>query len=354
MAGPLFAIVGDIKSTRSLAPPIPPLQHTEEAQIAAQDLGTELARRGARLLVYGGEYLETDVVRGFVEGKPKQDHSILMWYSQDVEPPPFAEEQSHPKLFQRRSEKGGDWEVAFYRAVARADGIILMGGGSATKISGQVAIGARMPILAFPRYGGGAAVVWNSLSPGEDLPTRDEIELMSKRWGGDSADGCINALYAQLARRQIGEGTPAPAVSIIAGLLFLLALAIVPWVWGQNALAVWMLFIVPLLAGGAGGAIRLMVDRQSGVSKVASAVLAALILGFVAGGVAGVLFITAQMTAVPNVTAIQDIAQYAQRTIPYALGVGFVSGYTSDTVFGKLRGLDVIRVTGISTPSAKS
>jgi hypothetical protein len=78
-----------------------------------------------------------EVVRGFVAAKPKQDHSILMWYTKANERPPFPEEASHPKLFQRRAERGTDWEVAFYRSVTRADGIILMGGGNATKISGQ-------------------------------------------------------------------------------------------------------------------------------------------------------------------------------------------------------------------------
>lgn len=173
-------------------------------------MGTELAQRGARLLVYGGPFLEAEVVRGFVAGRPKQDHSILMWYTKDNEPPPFPEEASHPKLFLRRDERGADWEVAFYRAIARADGIILMGGGSSTKISGQVAMGARMPILALSEFGGGAATV------------------------------C-------------------------------------------------MLFLVPLVAGGAGAAIRPMVDRQRGIHPAAPAVLATIVLGLVAGGIAGVL-----------------------------------------------------------------
>jgi len=344
MSSPLIAVVGDITPGRPLDPP---LQDPAKAKRAAEQLGAELAQRGARLLVYGGLFLEADVVRGFVAAKPKQDHSIEMKYSKDNEPPPFAEEASQPKLFDRRAEKGADWEVAFYRAIARADGMILMGGGNATKISGQVAIGVRMPILALSEFGGGAAKVWDSLSAGEDLPIRDEIDLMARRWADDSAAACVNALLAQRNRRQFAEGAPRPTLSILAGLLFLVALAIVPWVWGKNAFAVWMLFLVPLLAGGAGAAIRPIVDRQRGTHAEASTMLATIVLGLVAGGIAGVLFITAQLTADPNLTA--DAALYASRSIPFALGVGFIAGLTSDAVFGKLLGLDVVRTTGVGT-----
>jgi hypothetical protein len=346
MTSLLIAVVGDITPGRSLEPP---LRDPAKARRAGEELGTELAQRGARLLVYGGPFLEADVVRGFVAAKPKEDHSILMWYTKDNEPPPFPEETTHPKLFLRRAERGADWEVAFYRAITRADGIILMGGGNATKISGQVGIGSRMPILALSEFGGGAAKVWESLSAGEDLPNRDEIDLMARRWSGNSAAACVKALLTQRDRRQVAEGTPRPALSILAGLLFLVALAIVPWVWGQNAFTTWMLFIVPLIAGGAGAAIRPMIDRQRGIQAATAAVLATIVLGLVAGGIAGVLFVTAQLTADPNLNAGPDLVLYARRSIPFALGVGFVAGLTSDAVFGKLLGLDVVRVTGIDT-----
>ena len=153
MNSPLIAIVGDIDSKRQLDPPS---TDPGRAKAAAEELGKELALQGAHLLVYGGPYLESDVVRGYCAGNPKEDHCILMWYSQDNEPAAFPEEATHPKLFLRRAEKGADWETAFYRAIARADGILLVGGGNATSISGQVAIGSRMPIIALSQFGGGA------------------------------------------------------------------------------------------------------------------------------------------------------------------------------------------------------
>lgn len=109
-----------------------------------------------------------------------------------------------------------------------------------------------------------------------------------------------------------------------------------------------LLFMAALLAGGSGAVIRSMIDRLRGSQGTAPALLATLVLGLVAGGIAGVLFVTAQLTASPNLTTTADLVQYAQRSIPFAVGVGFVAGLTSDAVFSKLLGVDVAHTTGIS------
>jgi hypothetical protein len=346
MSNLLIAIVGDATPGRYFDPP---MRDAAEAKRAAYELGGELALRGARLLVYGGPFIEADVVAGFVAAKPARDRSILMAYTKGQEPPPFPEEATHPQLFDRRSEQGADWEIAFYRSIARADGIILIGGANSTAICGHVAIGTRMPILTLADFGGAAARVWETLSAGEDLPIRDEISLMARPWRAGSASACIDALFAQHRRRVSLATAPKPVLSILAALLFLPALSIVPFVWGSNLFSVWMLFIAPLLAGGAGAAIRPVVDRLRAPQQQPSApaVLATIILGLIAGGVAGVLFVTAQLTANPSLLDAAPLDLYARRSIPYALGVGFIAGLTSDAVFGKLLGLDVIRTPGV-------
>ena len=77
-----------------------------------------------------------------------------------------------------------------------------------------------------------------------------------------------------------------------------------------------MLFAAPLLAGGAGAAIRPVVDRLRGAQGVAPAVLATVVTGLVAGGIAGVLFVTAQLTGDPQLTTPKLIAAYAEHSIP--------------------------------------
>jgi len=112
--------------------------------------------------------------------------------------------------------------------------------------------------------------------------------------------------------------------------------------------------MAPLLAGGAGASIRPMVDRLRGASGVTPVVLATIVLGLVAGGIAGVLFVTAQLTADPQLAAdAAKIIPYAQRSIPFAVAVGFVAGLTSDAVFSKLLGLDVTRTTGVGNTSPR-
>jgi hypothetical protein len=306
-------------------------------------LGAELAQRGARLLVYGGPYLEADVVRGFVAAKPKDDRSIVMWYSQEHVPPPFAEQKTHPNLFDQHVERGKDWEIAFYRSITRADGLILMGGGNATMIAGQVAIGTRMPILALTELGGAASKVWTTLSAGEDLPNRNEIELMAKPWNTDSARACVDALLAQHARRAVLTGAPSTRTMLLIAVLFAAALALLPLVWGGNDFKVWMLFLAPLLAGAAGAPMRQIVVR----TQPASPLVVSLIIGLVAGGIATVLFVTAQLTADPALATGANAADYARRTIPWAVAVGFIAGFTSDAVFGKLVSQDVLQVSGV-------
>src|SRR3954453_2766199 len=190
----LIAVVDDTNPSRQYDPP---MRDSAKARVAAEELEAEFARRAFKLLVYGGPFIESDFVRGYVSAAPPKDRSIVMWYSKDQEPPPFPEEAKHPRLFDRRAERGTDWEVAFYRSVAHANGVVLVGGGDATKISGQVAIGIRMPLPALAEFGGAAAKVWGTLSAGEDLPNRADIDLMASPWGSDWAAACVASLLAQ-------------------------------------------------------------------------------------------------------------------------------------------------------------
>jgi hypothetical protein len=83
-------------------------------------------------------------------------------------------------------------------------------------------------------------------------------------------------------------------------------------------------------------------------------VLATLVVGLIAGGVAGVLFVTAQLTAGSQLADIPNLDSYARHSIPFAVGVGFIAGLTADAVFGKLLGVDVIRTSGMDGGSQHS
>src|SRR6476660_9829294 len=70
MASPVIAIVGDANPKRQFDPP---KKDPAKARKAAEDIGQELAKRGAGLVVYGGPFIEADVVCGFVRGNPAED-----------------------------------------------------------------------------------------------------------------------------------------------------------------------------------------------------------------------------------------------------------------------------------------
>jgi membrane protease YdiL (CAAX protease family) len=109
--------------------------------------------------------------------------------------------------------------------------------------------------------------------------------------------------------------------------------------------AIWLLFLSPLLAGVSGSTIRLVFDLRQGVMPLTpQSALTTAALGLIAGGVAGLLFVTAQMTTVPEATMS---GKQASRLVPFGVVVGFIAGLTLDAVFRKLVASDVVDVSPV-------
>lgn len=69
MASPLIGIVGDANPKRQFDPP---MKDAAKARKAAEDLGEELAKRGARLIVYGGRLSRRTLYAALLEAtQPK-------------------------------------------------------------------------------------------------------------------------------------------------------------------------------------------------------------------------------------------------------------------------------------------
>jgi hypothetical protein len=110
-----------------------------------------------------------------------------------------------------------------------------------------------------------------------------------------------------------------------------------------------LLFVSPLLAGVSGSTVRLVFDlRQGGAALTSQSVITTGALGLIAGGVAGLLFITAQVTTA-TAPAGQIVAiDQARRLVPFTVLIGFIAGLTLDAVFRKLIATDVVEVEGIA------
>jgi hypothetical protein len=368
--GPLIAVVGSASDAKKDELK---LLNPEQARQAAMELGRELAKAGCRMIVYSSypEFIEFDAVSGFVSAKPTSPGSIQVRYPLSCPQPPFPDQTGYEDLFDWRPDRSADWEVAFYRSLEEVDGMILIGGGGSTLIGGLVAMGRRLPMVALASFGGAGAKVWESLSVERDLTTREDISLMARpKWTSTSASECIQLLLAQRQRlqrerevRRLQELRQSGAVqrqALVAMLLFLLAIAAVPLAWGDASISyrllLWLLFVSPLLGGVSGATSRMVFDWQQGkVPHTPQSAWITAALGLVAGGVSGLLFISAQLSALPaDSTDVASKLQQAQAShlVPFALAIGFTAGLTLDAVFRKLTGMDVVHSEAVEVKSS--
>jgi hypothetical protein len=278
---------------------------------------------------------------------------------------PFPNQEESEDLFDWCPDRSSDWEVAFYRSLEEVDGMLLIGGGSSTLIGGLVAMGHRIPILALAAFGGAAAKVWESLSIERDLATHEDISLMARpKWSADSAKELVQALLDQRGRLQreqqalrlqeLRKSGLLKKQALVAMTLFLVALTAVPVAWGGLVNYLWLLFLLffsPMLGGVSGATIRMVFDWREGATPLTPhSAWITVALGLIAGGVSGLLFISAQLSALPagsdQVVAKLQEAQ-ASRLVPFALVIGFIAGFTLDAVFRKLTGMDVVRTEAV-------
>jgi len=356
-ADPIIAIVGNVKGDA-------------EAPGAAETLGQELAKGGFRILVYssGADFLEGRIVRGYVSTRVASRQSIQVRYPLHSQKPDFPEQATNGELFDWRPDNRPDWEMSFYQSIGEVDGILLMGGGESTMIAGMVAMGHGIAVLALASFDGKACRVWEALRPGRDLPTADEISLMARPgWTNEQAAECVKTLRNQIDRKaererqerleELRRETSVTLHACFALAVFVLAVICVPISWGWKSLpylaSIWILFLSPLLAGIAGSTIRLVFDlRQGSVPLSSQSAITTAALGLIAGGVAGLLFITAQVTTAPPPAPTGGLLQIvsleqAQKLVPFGVLVGFIAGLTLDAVFRKLIASDVVDLSAV-------
>jgi len=354
--GPVIAIIGNVKEDPG-------------APAAAEALGSALSKAGMRILVYssGTDFLEGRIVRGYVSTRLAPRQSIQVRYPLHGQKPAFPEQETNGELFDWQPDNRPDWEMSFYQSLGEVDGVLLMGGGDSTMIAGMVAMGHGIAVLALACFGGKASRVWEALRPGRDLPTADEISLMARPgWTDELATQCAQSLLDQIDRKaerkrqerleELRQETSVTLHACFALTIFTLAVVCVPISWGwplSNISLIWLLFMSPLLAGVAGSTIRLVFDLRQGSAPLnrQSAITTAA-LGIIAGGVAGLLFITAQVTTSPVPAAVGGIqqivsAEQARKLVPFGVIVGFIAGLTLDAVFRKLISSDVVDLSAV-------
>jgi len=230
---PLIAIVGSADESRQQELGI---KKVEMAQQVAKDLGSSLAEANCRLLVYSTKpgFIEHFTILGFIESSQGRPKSIQIRYPLAIEQPSLTNESGNEQLFDWRPDRSKDWEVSFYLSLQEVDGIIFIGGGQSTFISGLVAIGYRKPILALASFGGAAEKVWEALSIERDLVEHRDVTFMaSPNWMSTSAKEAVQVLLTQRQRlqeeekqRRLAELRKSANLSrhaLVAAILFLIA-----------------------------------------------------------------------------------------------------------------------------------
>jgi hypothetical protein len=270
-------------------------------------------------------------------------------------------EEQRNELFCFFADSNYEWEVSYYRSLRNVDGILIVGGGNSAFITALFAVNDRIPIAPVAAFGGSAGRVWQALVPGQDLVSRDEKSRLGRAWDANSAAAIIQALTEQIRRRQEEKEAERRRIARVAAdmrwyawlalVLFVVAFLAVPLTWAfpglPSWLPAWLLFLSPLVAGVSGATTRMIFDyRQGETVHSRHTILGTCALGLVAGGIAGVLFVAAQIVAAPatgGVDAPRALeAIHVRNLIPFALVVGFTAGLTLDIVFRRLLERDVL------------
>jgi hypothetical protein len=74
--------------------------------------------------------------------------------------------------------------MSFYGSLVQADGVLLVGGGRSSLITGVLALTYRVPVLALQAYGGSGEKIWKALA------TKDEANEMAQG-GADVVPGWV-------------------------------------------------------------------------------------------------------------------------------------------------------------------
>ena len=371
MAGELIAVVGSFNPEREKELG---LKNVALGNKAGEDLGRELARQGFRLVVYssGAHTLEIDAVRGYLSHPNIEPGSIQVRYSPESGQPKFAEEPGNEDKFDWQPDFNPDWEFSFYQSLAHIDGMLMLGGGSWALIAGVVAMSYRKPLLACAAFGGSADKIWRAMRVQKYSISEADFALMARsNWSNDLAARLVALLTKQkedfareeevrreneeqriAERRQaeLQENSRINWHAIISAILF--GLAVFTWPLTmflpqprQGDGGRWHLCVVLftcILSGASGATIRVVLDWATGVTRTFALsaynqyiLLRYAALGMVAGGLAGVSFVLAQLFSTQTTPDGMFLA--LTRLVPFLIIIGFAAGLTAEVVLSNIR-----------------
>lgn len=358
------------------------LRNHELAPQAGEQLGQALAKKGFQIIVYGSYpyLLDVDVVRGYTSVVESEPDCIHVYFSQHVGQPKFGDLSSEDPRFRFQADRNENWEVSFYQSIADIDGMLLLGGGPSALIAGIVALSHKKPIVVCADFGGEARKVWNALSNKNALATDDEIARMGNAWTSTSADRMIAILENQIRRAEAEEAKTAAAekdradkllkkqvdaqrrsdvhlaASIIALILALIVFSLT-LAQPETGSRFWqvLIFLTAMLTGISGSTGTVLVEELTPSRKTKPRRITSTIgLGAIAGFATVGLFLLAQVFINPeNTTPLEQPGLY-QRLFMFTMVIGLIAGLTFESVFKRLREIDVVQTGGLQLTSTSA
>ncbi|WP_069159964.1 hypothetical protein [Nocardia altamirensis] len=339
---PSIVITGSGSPHRQYTPPLKDLPGLPDA---CEAIGRELVLSGCDLVVFSSseDYIEKDVVRGYLSALDMNHPGTVIVrtpYDREVN---FDVPEHLKHVVQIKPDAAAEWEVSFYRELFKTDGLIVIGGGRATRIAGILAIAQHTPIIALATFGASALSVWHHLDRHRNDVTDDDLHLMAGPWAEHSAAALVSSLLDQLARRheilrrRKRNEAKLQWTRTVHGLAAILALALAAFtVWlsfgtATAATAVAYLLLGPLLTAIGGALLR---DTRSDKPNLVWSAAR----GLGAGMLAATLYVASQQLTNPD----PFTADTARRLAWFLVPIGFAAGYTVDLIFDKLRRVDAL------------
>lgn len=319
---------------------------------ASRDLGRELGRRGAELIV--GIDIEESVDRYVVEGaleearKTKNKLQVYVFFLKSLQPNIPYSELSHERSAEVHFHEvdSNVWHVAHMEAVENCDCVLLLAGKAGTLVSGLTSMHLGTPFLPIAAFGGGAKDVWRIAMHDPtryffDALNQDELDKLVSPWHSEKSPPLISDYLSKLTfqthrRPRVDFYSLLPAIlGMLAGIglyIYLLSLGN-----GETGAVTWGLLLVLIgsMAGGAVGAslsILTALNRPPVTSwdQVATRVLT----GVGAGFLAFLLLPSAQLLTEGTVSLNLAPAVYL-RFILLAGGLATYSGLCTSVIVKK-------------------
>ncbi|MET7964007.1 hypothetical protein [Micromonospora zamorensis] len=338
MSRPAIALVGNVNPARaselSLIDP-------EAAESACREIGRALAEAGCDLIMFSARhgYAEPAIAEGYAQACRPNAPGRIVLRSLRHRASEFTVPDNGAVILDVEPDSSDMWEISFYRSILNADGVVLIGGGRTTKIAGIIGVASGIPIAPVAAFGGEAAHVWGELDKSRNDVLQDELAKFGGPWRSNSAQNVAASLLGQMLRREerhrseflqssafarnTGVGLAVATVALLAALA---SIILIGDAGKPDTRMMALLLMGPMLAAIAGAIVRDSLQSDHGWLKAA-------VHGFSAGTVTVLLYVAAQLLAMPEQLNQLD----ARRLLFFVVPLGFSTGFTFDLLFDRLR-----------------